>query len=372
MAFHAQRAAHWFGVAVIAILSQSCWTVLSHGSFHIVATGDSITTGLAPNRLQSAMLAQGLSRVTSAQAYSVASGGATSDTYLGLANDSNGNPPRFHNFAWEALNGPVDAFGSYPLPQVLTPEPDAVVVMIGTNDAMRAATNPPLEANYLSNLATIATYLQSATTPAGKEPKVFIATLLPILEHPSNSVYLAANQIIDDVFNPAIRQAALDYGFQLLDLNQSIQAQPNWQDWYSDDGQTPGYVHLWANGGAGYQWLASEVLYGVLDTYAGDTNLDGENNIRDLQPLLTNYFSPQNRGWADGDFNHDGKVDGWDKQIWFDHLPPAEAARYLQSIPEPATVKLGLWALGTWLGNIAYARWTRRAGRCRFQQPARF
>lgn len=243
----------------------------------IVATGDSLTRGYSPNLLQNAMKAQGLA----GNAYSVASGGATTRTYLGWVPDQTKSPPVSHNFALDAINGPVFGLGAPPV-AVANPNADAIIVMIGTNDALQGAAAPIMVSEYQSNLTKIATIYQAAVTAQGKHPRVFFATVPPILSNPANPLYAQANAIIDDVVNPAIGQVATQFGFDLIDVNAAIQQTPNWQSFYSDDGVNPGYIHLELNGG--YTWLANTMLNAVLATTGGPIGIGRDPPVQLPEP----------------------------------------------------------------------------------------
>ncbi|MCA9264027.1 MAG: hypothetical protein KDA60_09280 [Planctomycetales bacterium] len=73
------------------------------------------------------------------------------------------------------------------------------------------------------------------------------------------------------------------------------------------------------------------LIFNVLGTRFGDTNLDGRVDESDLEILQANLF--HSSGWSGGDFNGDGEVDGRDFNLWiqyrgFDRGAPA-------SVPEP-------------------------------------
>lgn len=327
--------------SIIAWLSL-CATVQA-GTLNIVATGDSITTGYAPIRMTLAMMSQGITGT----GYSIASGGATAPIYVGDQLDIRHMPePSFHNQAVDAINGPVYGFGApwiYGSVIVEHPEPDAVIVMLGTNDAIQCAAGNYLAwPAYLSNMSATFAYLASAETPNGKHPEIFIATPIPIL----NPQYAAADAFIDSDVVPWLRdQVAYWQGqgadFHLLDIRNSIQQQPDWQFWYNDG------LHLYAQDQAGYVWMASEVLNAVLDLHAGDANLDGTIDGLDYTTWADHF--QQNGNWSQGDFNHDGIVDGLDYCVWADHFSdaieqrmPIEAA-YL--VPEPSGLLLAGMAL---------------------------
>ncbi|MBX9791943.1 MAG: hypothetical protein K2Y37_23720 [Pirellulales bacterium] len=329
------------------------------GSLSIVATGDSITTGYAPIRLTLAMQAQGVA----GNGYSIASGGATASLYVGDELDLNHKPePAFHNQAEEAINGPVYDFGS-PYGSVIeaNPEPDAVIVMLGTNDAARAAAGNYLAwPTYQADMAGIYQYLATAVTPGGKRPDIFIATPLPMIA----PQYAAANDLLDSTMIPWIENQVAGLQAQglpvhLLDLNAAIRQQPDWQSWYSDG------IHLYGANQAGYDWLASAILNGVLDTRLGDANLDGEVDGIDYT-IWADHFN-QSANWSQGDFNRDGQVTGADYTLWADKFGLGAAAYpNLALVPEPAG--FGLLAVGLLLVAVGRGSILRRYLRCRLRQ----
>lgn len=309
--------------------------------FKIVGIGDSNSTGYGPIKLQLALNAQGIS----GNAYSMASGGATASTLAGLQTDGHYVPPQAHNFAYDAMEGTVYSFGPpwtyYDLPRVSGVNPNAIVVMIGSNDAMNAVNNPSYWTTYQSVMTDVYDYLSTATTPNGSSPQIFLSTVLPILPDPNNPVNAQANALVDNDFNPWIRDQAANYGFNLIDTNYNIQQVPDWQTMYSDDGINQGYLHLYAPGKNGYQWLANNFLYGILDTHAGDANLDGSVDGLDYVAWADGFGASGGSGnWSKGDFNHDGYVDGLDYVLWADHYGSG-SARFpssLVAVPEPSAL----------------------------------
>ena len=330
----------FYGCLMIAGISQA-------SSFNIVATGDSITAGFAPIRLTLAMQAQGIAGT----GYSIASGGATAPLYVGTKFDLNYMPePAFHNQAEEAINGPVYGFGApwtYGAVIEDNPEPDAVIVMLGTNDAIQSAAGNYLAwPTYQIDMAGVYEYLATAVTPGGKRPDIYIATPIPILA----PQYAAADEFLTSTMIPWIKSQVAELQLQgfpvhLLDLNADIQQQPDWQSWYTDG------IHLYGSHQTGYAWLASAVLNAVLELHLGDANLDGIIDGLDYTIWADRFGEPGN--WSHGDFNHDGQVDGQDYTAWADHFSAgvAEVPRIVLA-PEPsafALTEIGglLWAATT-------------------------
>jgi len=324
------------------------------GSLNIVATGDSNTTGYAPIRLTLAMQSQGISGT----GYSIASGGATAPLYVGKQLDTNHKPePAYHNQAEEAINGPVYGFGppwTYGSVIAKNPEPDAVIVMLGTNDAIQAAAGNYLAwPTYQAEMAGVYQYLMTAVTPGGKRPDIFIATPIPLLA----PQYAAADAFITSTMIPWIKDQITNLQAQglpvhLVDVNYDIRQQPDWQTWYSDG------IHLFSGNQAGYEWLAREMLFAVLDQHLGDANLDGIVNGLDYTAWADHFGASGGSGnWSQGDFNHDGVVDGLDYVLWADHFSAVGAATTTVAlVPEPSSLTIaGLGGL-----FLAAAAWRSR------------
>ena len=321
-----------FFVVISAALPAEC-------GLTIVTTGDSNTVGFSPNLLDTLRVQQGLN----IRPLSIASNGADAASYTGLTVDRNYQPaPAKHHQAVDAINGPVYAVaGSYGSKIEPNPEPDVIVVMLGTNDAVGTFRFGLQNwQTYKTQMSGVYDYLTTATTPGGKRPEIFVATPLPILADPSSAISVLAAQFVDTVMAPWIREqvaalAAAGRGIHLIDINQTIKQQPNWQSLYSDDGVTQGHYHLFGTGG--YTWLATEVLHAILDQHGGDANLDGVTNGLDWTVLADRFMRPGN--WSQGDFNHDGMVNGLDYNVWADNYENRVAAASVPTsfaVPEPA------------------------------------
>lgn len=76
-------------------------------------------------------------------------------------------------------------------------------------------------------------------------------------------------------------------------------------------------------------------LFDLLGTEYGDTNLDGSVNALDLGIWQANYGLPG--GWAKGDFDGSGNVDGRDFLVWQRHAGFGENSTSITAIPEPAS-----------------------------------
>lgn len=192
----------------------------------VVATGDSLTKGYAPTKL-----AASLDEYRGASAQRVASGGCTTGRYLGREPDPY-QDNEYHNFT-------VD---------VLASEPDVVTLMLGTNDAFRAVTDPTWVEQYKADMLTIFEAYRDV-------PTVIVMTPPPILpDAPEASPYASeAAGVLSSEFVPWLIESVPDE-FVLLDVFHLIQQQPGWESFYHTDG-----IHLYADDCAGYEWLADTV-----------------------------------------------------------------------------------------------------------------
>ena len=105
-------------------------------------------------------------------AYSISSSGATTSRYLGLEVDPNTLPLTAHNFAEEAINGPVKTI-ALPPTTVSNSNVDAIIALIGTNDAFQSIANPTLRDTFQANLSQIANTYQSAITPQENAAEIY-------------------------------------------------------------------------------------------------------------------------------------------------------------------------------------------------------
>jgi hypothetical protein len=276
---------------------------------------------MADELLQRTLDAAGLPAVVSG----VTSGGATSATYVGTKIDEHLEPNVYHNFADDAL----------------ALEPDLVTFTLGVNNAIQGRIE-----QFFTDIAPEFDKLAEAGV------RVIVTTNIPVLPNPNNAAFEQANVFLDEFINPWLRSHAAAYGFYLLDLNARIQEQPDWQSWYSDDGATPGYVHLWggfANATSpGYQWMAQQFFVEFAEMYAGDANLDGGVTGADYTIWADHYGGPGD--WSQGDFNLDGNVTGADYTLWADHFENRAAGESPPSalaVPEPSALALVLIGLAT-------------------------
>jgi hypothetical protein len=337
---------------------------LEAAGLNIVVTGDSNGTAVGPVRMSFAMQAQGVGGKSTA----IASGGSNAPLYAGLLLDINHRPyPAFHNQAIEALNGPVYGNGAqYLYGSVIepNPDPDAVIIMLGTSDAYVAPLVPAVWPIYQTIMSQVYDYLTSTPTPSGKYPDIFVTSPLPILSDSDDSLTAQADSFLTSTMSPWIEstvEALQEEGRKIhfVDVNSAIRQQPNWQNWYSDNGQTPGYFHLYGQNAIGYTWLSNYLLNSILDVHAGDANLDGQFDGIDYVAWADHFGASGN--WSQGDFNHDGIVDGLDYVIWSDRFDGAGVSPSLMTsgervtlggsdtmpVPEPETAHLSLLAVAT-------------------------
>lgn len=116
---------------------------------------------------------------------------------------------------------------------------------------------------------------------------------------------------------------------------------------------------------------ADHLIYNLLDTRYGDTNLDGEVSIADLTIMAENYGAFGTVGWAAGDFNGDQAIGIGDLSViaeWFSSNPlygQALSGEIPILLTDPSLVPLPgvLWGAGALLGLIAAGRRHRAAGR---------
>jgi hypothetical protein len=358
-------------------LAPFCASPLAAAGLNIVVTGDSNATAVGPSRLTWAMQAQSVA----GKATAIASGGSNAPLYAGLLLDLNHHPdPAFHNQAVEALNGPVYGYSSiYLYGSVIdpNPDPDAVIIMLGTTDAYVAPLVPAVWPIYQTIMTQVYDYLTTTPTPSGKYPDIFVAAPLPILSSPITSLNADADAFLTTTMIPWIESTvemfqAAGRKIHFVDVNDAIRQQPNWQNWYSENGQTPGYFHLWGQNAAGYTWLTNYLLNSILDVHAGDANLDGFIDGIDYVAWADHFGAAGN--WSQGDFNHDGIVNGIDYVIWADQFNAASAAQSLASsgeispsalgretmtVPEPGTATMCLMAIATAI-LIRCQKWGRQ------------
>ena len=346
-------------------LAQFWAATLGAAGLNVVVTGDSNATAVGPSRLTWAMQVQSVA----GKATAIASGGSNAPLYAGLLLDVNHHPdPAFHNQAVEALNGPVYGYSSiYLYGSVIdpNPDPDAVIIMLGTIDAYVAPLVPAVWPIYQSIMTQVYDYLTTTPTPSGKYPDIFVAAPLPILSSPITSLNADADAFLTSTMIPWMESTVAEFQDQgrkihFVDVNAAIRQQPNWQNWYSENGQTPGYFHLWGQNAVGYTWLTNYLLNSILDVHAGDANLDGLIDGVDYVAWADHFSAPGN--WSQGDFNHDGLVDGVDYIIWADQFAAANALAPLATsgthipaafgpsavtVPEPGTATLSLLTIAT-------------------------
>jgi lysophospholipase L1-like esterase len=211
----------------LLILSSSCYAA----SITDVCSGDSLCVW-GPV-LQSNLTDLGMD----VQVQTIARGGATTWLFNGEVGQYagwNGQetwPEGVHDYAQDAADA----------------QPDLITFMIGTNDAVR-------EQSYA--WPCFQHCLQEIYDKWANIPHVIVATIPPQLYY-----YSGNNQWIDADYNPFIKAQAAARGFRVLDINDLIQQEPNWQAFYTLDG-----IHLGGNnnGVTGNEWLAAQWSNAVL------------------------------------------------------------------------------------------------------------
>jgi hypothetical protein len=298
----------------------------------VVMTGDSIASATG-TRMQSALNRIGIDAV----ANTVAWGGSTSGRYVGR--EVNPHLGYAHSFIDDAL--------AY--------NPDVVILNLGVNNSFQ---------NQMAEYATDLSYILD--TFAAHGVKVILGGLIPVLPNPTSSSYDRVDQEIRTFYNPYLQLQAKARGLVFVENYNAIQQQVGWKNWYSEDGVTPGYVHLYGGGPSrpGYTWLANQYAAGIAQLYAGDANLDGRVDGADYV-IWSNHLKQPGK-FRDGDFNLDGMVDGADYIVWANRFSSqtgnAALTRASQLVPEAGGATLALCGLLTLIvPPFARRRLTRRA-----------
>ncbi len=234
-------------VLTLMVFSSCIHNVYSDETMRVITTGDSITTGYSP-RLGASFndISMNISVV------GVASGGLNSSQYIGETRN------------W--YNSQLRDYTS----DVITADPDAIFFMLGTNDVYPDSNATQRFEDYKTRLSGVFERFKTATNTSGAHPLVIVSTVIPILIEGKD----AANQRIDDWYNPWLKSSANEYGFELLDLNTNIKQQENWHSFYSDG------IHLWANDAVGYDWMADQFA----NTVAELTLLEGDGVVKAPEP----------------------------------------------------------------------------------------
>ncbi len=201
-------------IAIISTLSIPA----SAESIKIISTGDSITNGYAPY-LPSAAADTGLSY----EFINIATGGLMAPQYNGIT--QNGHNAGLRNYALEVINE----------------QPDYIFFMLGTNDCYSDIQYEEKFLAYKENMPEIFDVFDTASG----NPQIYISTIIPIIQDGR----LSANNRINDWYNPWIQETVTEYGFNLVDMNATIQQVNNWQSMYIDG------VHLTVDGRI---WMAEQ------------------------------------------------------------------------------------------------------------------
>lgn len=206
----------------------------------VVTTGDSITVGYGSSRLQGTFDQVGVE----VDVFSEATGGITSGQYVGESLDPSGEYLDYTDL-------------------VLGHDPDAILFMLGTNDAYQSfweSKKSYIEdyQNRLGGPGGVFDRFSQAVNSRGVHPTIIVSSLIPTIRDSEQGLF--ANEQIQELLNPWIQSQAEIFGFHFLDLNTLIQQQPDWESLYNDG------IHLWANDAQGYKWMANEWSDATLST----------------------------------------------------------------------------------------------------------
>ena len=255
----------------------ACLAMLLVPPTRIVPSGDSITLGYGESRLATVLAAQDPNTVV----IPVAQSGATTGRYLGLEPN------------------PVTGVFLDLVEIVKIRDPDIILMMFGTNDAMQSVADPNGVQRFDQNLRTMIDRYQAWQNRRGNTPVILLSTVIPITD--PNLPFAAG--LVDAEINPRIRQIATAYELPLIDLNAQMQQQPDWEDWYGDG------IHLWADNAAGYWWMAERFASTIpaLSSFdgcpcPGDLDCSGEIDLPDLAILLSGF------GGTTGDVTFDDQT----------------------------------------------------------------
>lgn len=146
--------------------------------------------------------------------------------------------------------------------------PETIVFMLGSNDALRNTTNKDVWLNqYKYNLSTAFDLFEMSTAT-----RVIVLSILPVVEESINSTYsptdsngnpdgtmgIGMNDRIETEYNPWLQsQVASRDKFEYLDVRTAMLSNPNWaSELLHPDGLHP-------SSPTGQQWLASQVSSAV-------------------------------------------------------------------------------------------------------------
>ncbi|QDU71369.1 SGNH/GDSL hydrolase family protein [Mucisphaera calidilacus] len=221
----------WFGSFVVTLLFSLCTSSVNADAVRVIAAGDSITDGYAYQRMR---LQRALDTVSiDCTAMHAAYSGRKAQDFIN--------------------EGGINA--------TLDKDPDVILLMLGTNDALRASFSAPdtYFDDYTLAMSSIFEAVHAFTNTRGESPEIILLNLIPVIDKPAlpGSVNIDfANQAIE-AFNTWLEQQAQQHGYSLFDTYTLITSQPDWQDMYNDG------IHLWGDDERGYDLMADQLAQQV-------------------------------------------------------------------------------------------------------------
>lgn len=200
-------------------------------------------------------------------------------------------------------------------PEVLATDPDAIVFMLGTNDATR-------EDNWWMPIYydPIFDSYQDYVNGRGENPTLFVMTITPRSDFPDREAE------IENCMNPWLRQDTVQRGIRLLDIYNLMVVDSKWaNDYLCQDGLHPNEN--------GKEFIAQEVAYAIYASlHPGDASGDGKVNDADYTCWADRFGTCDPRV----DFSGDGIVDDADYTLWADNYGHGA----MGTVPEPATLSV--------------------------------
>lgn len=285
---------------------------ISHTPAHaqvVVVNGDSLSTGYGSFRLTNALNAISPGYIKHLEA----AGGMTAQKFL----------------------------DSQYLADTLTHQPDVIALMLGVNNVAWSNDDPAtwFDGSYVPTMTQLLDLYATSTNARGRQTHVILMTVTPIIEP---NAYAVKDHRTVDYVNPWLTtQADTRDNVTLLDVRAELTALPDWQDFLALDG-----LHMWADGAAGYYWLADLVADKVhavvqaLPPSPGDFNGDDAVDSTDLALLLDNWGAAlPPTGWMG---QWDGNVDANELAALLGHWGEGVEASggTVVAVPAPAPLLL--------------------------------
>jgi len=104
---------------------------------------------------------------------------------------------------------------------------DAILLQLGTNDAvpiLEERTNP---AEFRSRITAILSEFKAFAGPAGRPPVLFLATVPRFCERPETA---ARNRVVEEILNPILREIAAAEGAVLVDNHAALSGRAEFYD----------------------------------------------------------------------------------------------------------------------------------------------